>query len=86
VRALLDISVWLPLLDQAHVFAERANDWFARAAGRGKLCPIVENGVVRTMSQPGYSKELPQTPGRIAELLARASVVTKRATQRRDGP
>jgi len=72
MRALLDVNVIIALLDPDHVFHDRAHDWWAAHAGSGwASCPIVENGVVRIMSNPGYSARRPFTPG---ELVSRLQV------------
>jgi uncharacterized protein len=57
VRALLDINVWIALFDPSHVFHERAHSWWSTNSKRGwASCPLTENGVVRIMSNPAYSK------------------------------
>jgi len=56
VRALLDISVILALIDFDHVFHPIAHTWWNRAKKDGwASCPLTENGVVRIMAQPSYS-------------------------------
>lgn len=55
--ALLDVNVMIALLDPSHVHHDAAHDWFAAlqaAAGAWATCPIVENGAVRVLSNPGY--------------------------------
>jgi toxin-antitoxin system PIN domain toxin len=52
-RALLDVSVLIPLFDPAHVHHRRARGWW----GKGEewaTCPLTQNGFVRIISQPGY--------------------------------
>ena len=67
--ALLDINVVIALLDPDHAFHERSHDWWARNAKSGwASCPIVENGIVRIMSNPGYSAKARFIPG---ELISR---------------
>ena len=69
MRALLDVNVVIALLDPDHAFHERAHDWWAKNGKHGwASCPLTENGVVRIMSHPGYSKEVRFTPG---ELISR---------------
>jgi uncharacterized protein len=64
MRALLDVNVIIALLDPDHAFHERAHDWWATNARRGwASCPLTENGVVRIMSNPGYSQKARFTPG-----------------------
>jgi len=56
MRALLDVNVVMALLDSSHVHHQRAHAWWAGHAKQGwASCPLVENGVVRVMSNPGYS-------------------------------
>jgi hypothetical protein len=70
MSALLDISVVIALLDPDHAFHERAHAWWAAQAKSGwASCPIVENGVVRIMSHPGYSQEARFTPGDLISRL-----------------
>jgi hypothetical protein len=68
-RALLDVNVLIALLDDAHVFSRRANEWLDAAARRIATCPIVENGVIRIMSAPAYSATHRATPEQVARGL-----------------
>jgi toxin-antitoxin system PIN domain toxin len=53
---MLDVNVMIALLDPDHAFHERAHGWWAANETAGwASCPITENGVVRIMSNPGYS-------------------------------
>ena len=65
-RVLLDVNVLIALLDDAHVFSRRANEWLDGATRRIATCPIVENGVIRIMSAPSYSATHRATPEQIA--------------------
>jgi uncharacterized protein len=69
MRTLLDVNVLIALLDDAHVFARRANEWLDAKPRRIATCPIVENGVVRILSAPAYSTTHRATPGQVAEGL-----------------
>jgi hypothetical protein len=77
MRALLDINLLIALLDPDHAFHERAHAWWEanRQAGWAS-CPLTENGVVRIMSNPNYSRRLRLTPedlvSRIATFAAQA--------------
>ena len=63
MRALLDINMLIALLDADHIFHERAHDWWAANAHRGwASCPLTENGVVRIMCNPGYSRKINLVP------------------------
>ena len=55
-RALLDVNVWIALLDDAHQFSEAANAFIDDPSTRIATCPIVENGVIRVLSMPSYSR------------------------------
>ena len=64
MRALLDANFIIALLDPDHAFHERAHAWWAaNRTGGWASCPLTENGVVRIMSHPGYSKKMRFTPG-----------------------
>lgn len=68
-RCLLDVNVLIALLDDAHVFSRRANEWLDAAPRRVATCPIVENGVIRIMSAPAYSARLRTSPEQVADGL-----------------
>lgn len=55
-RSLLDVNVWIALLDDAHQFSEAANDFIESEEARIATCPLVENGVIRVMSMPSYGR------------------------------
>ena len=64
MRALLDVNVIIALLDPDHAFHERAHVWWAANMKRGwASCPVTENGVVRIISNPGYSQKMRFAPG-----------------------
>ena len=54
---LLDINVLVALFDSAHVHHNAAHKWFADV-GRASwaTCPITENGFVRVVSNPAYTR------------------------------
>jgi hypothetical protein len=56
VRYLLDVNVWVALLDEAHVFHAQALAFIDRPTLKMATCPLVENGVIRVLNLPGYSK------------------------------
>lgn len=68
-RTLLDVNVLIALLDDAHVFSRRANEWLDAAPRRIATCPIVENGVIRIMSAPAYSATHRASPEQVADGL-----------------
>ena len=55
-RALLDVNVWVALLDDAHQFSEEANAFIESPEARIATCPLVENGVIRIMAMPSYGR------------------------------
>jgi toxin-antitoxin system PIN domain toxin len=60
MRALLDINVLIALHDRDHIHHERAALWLdANIAHGWASCPLTQNGCLRIMSQPGYSKPQP---------------------------
>ena len=55
-RSLLDVNVWIALLDDAHQFSEEANAFIDSPEARIATSPLVENGVIRIMAMPSYSR------------------------------
>jgi toxin-antitoxin system PIN domain toxin len=71
MRALLDVNVLIALLDASHAFHARAHDWWSAHARYGWAgCPLTENGAVRIMSNPAYSKVRRFLPAEIIAALA----------------
>lgn len=56
MRALLDVNVWVALFDDAHQFSARANAFIESPGVQVATCPLTENGVVRVLSLPSYSR------------------------------
>lgn len=56
MRHLLDVNVWVALLDEAHVFHPQAVAFIEGRRLQIATCPLVENGVIRVLNLPGYSK------------------------------
>ena len=54
MRLLCDVNVWIALLDDDHVFNDRARAVFSRRGLKIATCPLVENGVVRVLNAPRY--------------------------------
>ena len=55
MAALLDVNALIALVDSDHTGHEAMQRWFAAHAGEGwATCPMVENGMVRVLSQPAY--------------------------------
>jgi uncharacterized protein len=60
MRALLDINVLIALHDRDHVHHVRAANWFETHIEHGwASCPLTQNGCLRIMSQPAYSRSQP---------------------------
>ena len=72
MRALLDVNVWIALFDDAHQFSDRANLFIAKKGVKSATCPLVENGVVRVMSSPHYSRRGAPTIQQVRERLREA--------------
>ena len=58
-RLLLDVNVWIALLDDAHVHNADALALFQKPGLKMATCPLVENGVLRVLNLPGYSPHGP---------------------------
>lgn len=71
MRALLDVSVLIALLDPDHVHHEIARSWLTANITDGwATCAITQNGCLRIMSQSTYQN--PLTPAAIAQMLEEA--------------
>lgn len=71
MRALLDVNVLISLFDQHHIFHERAHLWLEANAVTGiATCPLTENGVVRVISHPKYSRAFTLAPGDVIQRLS----------------
>lgn len=70
MRHLLDVNVWVALLDEAHVFHAQALAFIERRRLQIATCPLVENGVVRVLNLPGYSRLRPPGCAVVARKLA----------------
>ncbi len=52
---LLDVNVLIALIDPDHVDHQTAHRWFETNGTDGwATCPIVENGAIRILGNPGY--------------------------------
>lgn len=72
MRALLDVNVLIGLFDSDHVFHERAHAWLESHGSEGiATCPLTENGLVRILSHPRYSKAFELPPGEVIGRLDR---------------
>ena len=56
MRHLLDVNVWVALLDEAHVFHAQTLAFIQRKKLQIASCALVENGVIRVLNLPGYSR------------------------------
>ena len=56
MRHLLDVNVWVALLDEAHAFHAQALAFIQRRRLKIATCALVENGVIRVLNLPGYSR------------------------------
>ena len=70
LRYLPDVSVWVALLDEAHVFHAQALAFVQRRRLKIATCALVENGVVRVLNLPGYSRLGPVGFATVAAKLA----------------
>ena len=56
MRYLLDVNVWVALLDEAHVHHAQALALVCQPQVQIASCPMVENGVIRVLNLPAYSR------------------------------
>ena len=75
MRHLLDVNVWVALLDEAHVFHAQALAFVQRKKLKIATCPLVENGVVRVLNLPGYGAMGPVGFERVRDKLAEICTV-----------
>ena len=54
-RALLDVNVFIALIDDCHPHHELAQRWAAQHTQGFATCPLVQNGVLRIMANPKYN-------------------------------
>ena len=67
--ALFDVNALIALVDPHHTSHSTMHRWFAGHAGHGwSTCPLVENGLVRVLSQPSY-RGGQRTPATVITLL-----------------
>jgi toxin-antitoxin system PIN domain toxin len=77
-RALLDVNVLLGLIDVDHVEHARVRAWVDQNIEHGwASCAITQNGFVRVISQPRYTR--PVAPAEAIRLLERAVTNTRHA-------
>jgi len=71
MRALLDVNVIIALLDPDHALHGAAHEWLSVNGDAGwASCPLTENGAVRILSNPNYSKQKRSSPADIIALLS----------------
>lgn len=69
MRALLDVSVLIALLDADHVHHSTVTRWLTHHASNGwASCPLTQNGCIRILSQPAYPNSTPAAM--VADILA----------------
>jgi toxin-antitoxin system PIN domain toxin len=66
---LLDVNVFIALLDPNHVHHGDAHNWFsAKGQNAWATCPLTENSVLRILGDQRYPNS-PGSPAAVAELL-----------------
>jgi toxin-antitoxin system PIN domain toxin len=66
---LLDVNVFIALVDPAHVQHEAAHSWFAQQGQQAwATCPLTENGLLRIVGHARYPNS-PGTPAAVASTL-----------------
>ena len=70
MRSLLDVNFLIALFDPDHIHNGRAIEWWGKHARDGwASCPITENGLLRVLSHPNYSKKVRFSVFEVAELF-----------------
>lgn len=70
MRALLDVNFLIALFDPDHIHNRRANEWWDKNRSLGwASCPITENGTIRILSHPNYSRTIQFSVSQISEVL-----------------
>ena len=79
MRLLLDVNIWIALLDDAHVHSAAANALLDEPGLQIASCPIIENGVIRILNLPSYGNAGPFGLKRVRNQLAQAYLVLDHA-------
>ena len=72
MRLLLDVNVWVALLDDAHIHNTEALKLFRQPKLTIASCALTENGVLRVLNLPGYANRAPPGFEAVREKLALA--------------
>lgn len=76
MRALLDVNVLIALFDADHIHHEQAHNWFVHNQFGWASCPLTENGLVRILCHPHYSKIIKRTAIEVIADLREVSMRT----------
>ncbi|MDO4706194.1 MAG: PIN domain-containing protein [Comamonadaceae bacterium] len=71
-RLLLDINVWVALLDEQHVHNLAAIALWKRPGLRIATCPLTENGALRISAMPGLNRGRPASLTSIRQAMRHA--------------
>ena len=74
MRLLLDINVWVALLDDAHIHNVHALQLFESPNLKIATCAITENGVLRVLNRPGYARRAPPGFNLVREKINQACI------------
>lgn len=70
MRALLDVNVLVALFDEEHLFNELAHRWLETGGSQGwASSSMTENGLVRVLCHPNYSKKARFSPFQVVTAL-----------------
>jgi uncharacterized protein len=73
VLPLYDVNVLIAMFDDEHAQHDTTMRWHSEHAERGwASCPITQNGLIRVMSQPAYTR--PLSTREVAERLFEATL------------
>jgi toxin-antitoxin system PIN domain toxin len=81
LASLLDVNALIALVDADHVHHGAMQRWFLAQAKKGwATCPVVENGIVRVVSQPVYPSGQ-RSPQEVVRTLRRLKLTRPQSHQ-----
>ena len=71
-RLLLEVNVWMALLDDTRIHNTQAPALFSQPKLQIATCSLTENGLLRVLNLPGYAKRVPPGFDAVREKLSLA--------------
>jgi uncharacterized protein len=70
-RLLLDVNIWIALLDEAHVHNATVRHFFTQSKLRIATCAFTENGALRILNLPNYAQRTPPRFAAVRDAIER---------------